>query len=205
MTTTYLSKKETTTLIRKCLKEAFPDLKFSVSSTGTNFSSSVMISWNEGANVEQVQAVTNRFKSSQFDGMQDMAIQNFYMMEGKKVAFYSDYITYSRTQSDITIQSVIDSIYRRFKNNFTTSKIDKPSVENFKNGGLHTVYLDGFSNDSLQRLIRQALAKRSDRLSAKLSATAASIVLSHTSQTAEVAARTAKAAKIQAAISLKLH
>ena len=205
MTTTYLSKKETNTLIRKCLKEAFPDLTFSVTSSGTHHSSSVTISWDEGANIDQVQAITNRFKSLKFNGMEDIAIQNYYLMDGQKVDFYSDYITYRRTQSDTTIQNVIDSIYRRFTNNFTVSNLDKPSVESFKSGGLHTVNLDGFPNDSLQRIIRQALAKRSDRMTAKPSATAASIVLSHTSQTAEDAARAVKSAKKQATISSLLH
>ena len=177
---TYINKKDTAALIRKALKEAFPDMKFSVVSGGSNTCSVLAIRWEDGANEAQVSAVINRFKGVSFDGMTDSTNTRYYLMDGKEVSFYYDYINYHRTNSDAAIQRAIDQVYHRYTNNFSVAKVEKPTVSQFKNGQLMATVLDGFSPfDDLQRLIQKAVSKNSDRLKVNHSATAAKIFMTH--------------------------
>ena len=79
----YEKASETAKKVRKALKEKFPTVKFSVRSETYSGGSSISVYWTDGPLTEDVEAVTDRFKSSTFDGMQDMKITTGYIYEGK--------------------------------------------------------------------------------------------------------------------------
>lgn len=63
--------RETGTEIRRALRDAFPGVKFSLrGSRGTGYGW-FSLSWTDGPTTRAVDAVTNRFRSSYFDGMDD--------------------------------------------------------------------------------------------------------------------------------------
>jgi len=58
--------------IRKELKAAFPDIKFSVRSKGYAGGCSITIDWIEGPTEEAVEKITNKYEQGSFDGMIDL-------------------------------------------------------------------------------------------------------------------------------------
>jgi len=177
---TNISKKDTSNLVRKALREAFPDIKFSVVASGSAMCSVLTVTWEDGANEDQVSAITKRFKAASFDNMDDSKNYIHHMMEGKEVSFYFDYIRCSRTNSDAAVQRAINQLYRRYTNNFAVSNVSKPTVEQFRSGSLMSKIIDGFPiSDDVQRLIWKILSKNSDRLKVNHSPTAAKIFVTH--------------------------
>ena len=59
-------------MIRKELKAAFPQTKFSVTSDSFAGGDSVRISWVDGPADRQVKEITDKFQYGHFDGMNDM-------------------------------------------------------------------------------------------------------------------------------------
>ena len=84
MEVVYEPAKDTAKKIRKELKKAFPEIKFSVKSKTYSMGSSIRVEYAKetGIEREEVRNVTDQFKSSSFDGMQDMKISKGYMYEG---------------------------------------------------------------------------------------------------------------------------
>lgn len=76
MTTTtrprYLSCADTAKLIRKALKKAFPDARFSVRSDTYSGGASIRVAWIDGPTEKAVKGVTDPFASAGFDGMIDL-------------------------------------------------------------------------------------------------------------------------------------
>lgn len=62
---------ETGQEIRKALRAAFPGVKFSLRGSRGTGRGWFSLSWTDGPTARQVDAVTNRFRSSYFDGMDD--------------------------------------------------------------------------------------------------------------------------------------
>lgn len=58
--------------MRKELKQAFPDIKFSVRTEYFANGNSIDISWELGATVKEVEKITNKYQYGWFDGMTDM-------------------------------------------------------------------------------------------------------------------------------------
>ncbi len=71
METKYLSCKDTAKLVREALKAAFPGQKFSVTSDTYAGGASIRVQWVDGPTVKEVDAVTDRYRRSDFDGMTD--------------------------------------------------------------------------------------------------------------------------------------
>lgn len=90
--------KDTAAKIRKALKVAFPATKFSVRTSLFSMGSSVDISWKDGASVEAVEAITDRFVSGSFNGMEDIYETSGYEFEGK-IYIGAKYICTSRSLS----------------------------------------------------------------------------------------------------------
>lgn len=88
---------ETAKLVRKELKKAFPNQKFSVKSSKYSGGSSIDVDWRDGAAYNKVEAVAGHFKGSNFDGMQDMKISN-----GQP--YCNDFIFFHRDISDVFVQ-----------------------------------------------------------------------------------------------------
>lgn len=62
---------ETGKAIRAALREAFPGVKFSLRGSRGTGHGWFSLSWTDGPNTHQVDAITNGFRSSYFDGMTD--------------------------------------------------------------------------------------------------------------------------------------
>lgn len=167
----YISTKETAKLVRTSLKEAFSDLKFSVRMD----SGSLRVEWIDGANEAQVKAVIGRFSGAYFDGMTDYEGSKYHMMDGQAVNFGAKYISCRREFSDVAIERAINQIYRQYQANFVALELDKPRLEQFKSGELMRVRLMKNCGDDLQRFIREALVKNTDRIGKIRSATAAKV------------------------------
>lgn len=58
--------------IRKELKEAFPNIKFSVRSDNFSMGSSVDIGWENGITEKEVEQIVNKYQYGHFDGSIDM-------------------------------------------------------------------------------------------------------------------------------------
>ena len=58
--------------IRKELKEAFPGVKFSVTSEGYSMGDSVHINWTDGPSTKQVETYTKKYQYGHFNGMEDL-------------------------------------------------------------------------------------------------------------------------------------
>ena len=177
--TEYINVVDTAKLIRKALKETFPDIKFSVVSDSYSMGASIRIRYQDGPNVAQVEAVTDIFEGSYFDGMIDYKGACYAMMNGKRVKFGADFIFVNRDYSDAKIQSVINRFILKFANNY---KLDPaaalPTVEDYKNGNLYYKEVPGLNADKdfVRREIGAMLSKSSDRLSINVSKIASEIV-----------------------------
>lgn len=67
-----LTTAETAKLVRAAVKAAFPGVKFSVRSDTYSMGSSVDVSWTDGPAVSAVEKITNDYRGSDFDSMQDL-------------------------------------------------------------------------------------------------------------------------------------
>lgn len=94
--TQYLTVAETAKIIRKALKEAFPDTKFSVRSHKYSMGASIMVGWTDGASVAAVETITKTFESATFDSMTDYKGGKVHKFNGEEVSFGADYIHTSR-------------------------------------------------------------------------------------------------------------
>ena len=70
--TTYLSAVEIAKRIREELKKHFPKTKFYIRASTYTGGSSISIKWIDGITEKQVKEITNQFKASEFDPMQDL-------------------------------------------------------------------------------------------------------------------------------------
>lgn len=177
MTTTYLTAAQTAALVRKSLKEAFPKTKFSVRA---HRGSSINIDWQDGPTPAQVDSIADRFNGSYFDGMIDFKGSIHHQIDGKDVRLGADFIFTHRSNSDAAVASAIDSVYADFKGNFERDGLDKPSVEDFRNGRLYRVQLSGYhhhGNQSVQHDIHKRLSETTDIAAPLASPTAASVVV----------------------------
>lgn len=68
-------------LIKKELKENFPDTKFSVKSKLYAGGDNITISWTDGPASEQVKKITNKYKKGDFNGIDD-SYQRYRRPEG---------------------------------------------------------------------------------------------------------------------------
>ena len=94
--TKYIAVTETAKLIRAALKEAFPEVKFSVKTRKYSGGSSIDVSWQEGPTSEQVKAIAGAFEGGYFDGMTDYRGSHNHMMNGEDVSFGGSFVFCAR-------------------------------------------------------------------------------------------------------------
>lgn len=91
---------ETSKIIKRTLKVAFPNVKFSVRLSKYAGGHSIDAHWTDGPTDRQVKAIMDRFNGKGFDGMTDCS---FYcgerMYQGERVDFHSGYVNGSRRYS----------------------------------------------------------------------------------------------------------
>lgn len=162
----YISTTDTAKMIRAALKEAFAGITFSVRGKTYSGGSSITVSWTDGPNSAQVEAVIGRFAGSTFDGMQDLKSSVRTVINGQPVHFCADYIHTRRDDSDAAVQRAIDRVARTY---------DLPegvTLEAYRRGALWNLHAGG---QDVHRLIGEALYKASDRMVAGHSPTAAAV------------------------------
>jgi hypothetical protein len=98
--TRYIRAAETAKLIRVALKQAFPEVKFSVVTDSYSGGASIRIRWVDGPQTKQVEPIAKRFSGASFDGMQDLKSYKTHAIDGQPVRFSADYVFCSRDQSD---------------------------------------------------------------------------------------------------------
>lgn len=167
---------ETAKLIRKALGESFEGIKFSVRSSVYAGGSSINVSWVDGPNLAQVEAVAKVFEGSYFDGSIDYKGSRYAMIDGQQVRFGADFIFCNREYSDALKQKAIDRVYRQFKGNFLEMGLDKPTIQNYNDGKYFTTRLIKGDLYTVQQKIYFVLQKMSDRIAVEKSQTAGKVI-----------------------------
>lgn len=94
--TRYVSVTDTAKLIRRALKEAFPEIKFSVTSKSYSGGASINVAWLDGPQTEQVEAIAKAFQGGYFDGMTDYKGGHKHALDGEPVRFGGDFVFCNR-------------------------------------------------------------------------------------------------------------
>jgi hypothetical protein len=92
----YIDTKDCAKLVRRALREAFPDVKFSVRSSVYANGSSVHVNWTDGPTQAQVQYVAKRYEGASFDGMIDLKSYHDSELDGERVSFGADFVICQR-------------------------------------------------------------------------------------------------------------
>lgn len=92
----FISCADTAKLLRAALKEAFPEIKFSVRSSVYAGGASIDVGWIDGPKGDQVEAIVKRFAGGSFDGMTDYKGGHVHQFRGEEVHFGADFIFANR-------------------------------------------------------------------------------------------------------------
>jgi hypothetical protein len=98
MPTNYMPAKQVAKLLRAELKEAFPDVKFSVR---TRNSLTLDVAWTDGPPQRQVWHMTRKYEGEGFDPMQDLRYpkDNGTVVDGVEYKYLTDFVLCQRTVS----------------------------------------------------------------------------------------------------------
>lgn len=105
--TEYISCTDTAKLIRADLKEAFPNVTFSVRSKTYSGGASITIYWENGPTEHAMKQVTGRYEGASFDGMIDLKSYVTSERDGKRVQYGSDYVFYRRDDTPAREEALI--------------------------------------------------------------------------------------------------
>lgn len=92
----YISPKDTATEVRKALKAAFPDTKFSVRTHTYAGGASINVNYFDGPNQKAVEEVAKQFEGASFDGMIDLKSYHDSEYNGEMVHWGADYVFVNR-------------------------------------------------------------------------------------------------------------
>lgn len=123
-----LTRAETSSLIRKALKEAFPTVKFSVKLAENN----VNVSWLDGPTTKQVDAVVGKFEGSYFDSLIDYQGSIHHMLDGQMLRMGIDFVCVGRAFSDKTVMAAL----QKFENAILDNGYGKPMISDYRAGSL---------------------------------------------------------------------
>ena len=143
---------QVTSNIRKELKARFAGFNFSVRKRSYD---SVSVNWIDGPTEEEVKAVTDKYKDSYFDGMQDMSVScasPFNRIYGGVGCVFTD-----RDYSDEMKQKAVGIIARKYGGSLEGEEI---TLARFNAGELYRVGRDYFwHNQGVQGEINRTLAE----------------------------------------------
>lgn len=144
--TNYVTHTDTNKMIRKVLKEAFPDTKFSVKKSN----SSTRVQWEDGPSIEAVKNITRNFEGASFDGMLDLETPQYgvHPETGERVHFHAKYIFLDRYFSVAGFTTLTTAICNHFG-------VDVPEIE-VSSGG--NAYFAG--NSAMIDVCGQSLRER---------------------------------------------
>ena len=135
--------------IRAELKRAFPGVKFSVRKVNYG---SLSIGWKDGPTEAQVEAITDKYETGHFNGMED--IYEYNTGPWHEVFGGAKYIRTNRDESSALVVKAIQAVYQQYSGNLVD--IPMPAPEDYKGGQLYRINVPGI-NEDLQRLISQTL------------------------------------------------
>lgn len=143
---------QVTSNIRKELKARFSGVKFSVRKRSYD---SVSVNWIDGPTEEEVKAVTDKYKDSYFDGMQDMSVSC--ASPFNRIYGGVGYVFTDRDYSDEMKGKAVDMIAKKYGSSLEGEEI---TLARFNTGELYRVGRDYFwHNQGVQGEINQKLAE----------------------------------------------
>ena len=101
----FISCADTAKLLRLALKEAFPEIKFSVRSSVYAGGASIDVGWIDGPKSDQVKAIVERFAGATFNGMTDYKGGHVHQFRGEEVHFGADFIFANRRISSAALEA----------------------------------------------------------------------------------------------------
>lgn len=173
MATKYLTCAETAKMVRQALKEAFPDVKFSVRSKVYSGGASITINYKDGPNAAQVEAVAKVFEGAYFDGMIDYKGSTKSMIDGEVVDFGADFIFVNRNYSRELIDKACAAVQRRYPGNVKALGIEKLDFDTMGANRYKDFYNGG--RDNLGDVVYTTAYKMTDRMKV-YSPTAAKVI-----------------------------
>ncbi|MGC0824939.1 LPD29 domain-containing protein [Pantoea agglomerans] len=143
---------QVTSNIRKELKAKFPGVRFSVRKRSYD---SVSVNWMDGPTEEEVKAVTDKYKDSYFDGMQDMSISC--TSPFNRIYGGVGYVFIDRDYSDEMKKKAVDIIAKKYGGSLEGDEI---TLARFNAGELYRVGRDYFwHSQGLQGEINRTLSE----------------------------------------------
>ncbi|MGC0802664.1 LPD29 domain-containing protein [Pantoea agglomerans] len=143
---------QVTSNIRKELKEKFPGVKFSVRKRSYD---SVSVNWTDGPTEEEVKTVTDKYKDSYFDGMQDMSVSC--ASPFNRIYGGVGYVFTDRDYSDGMKQKAVDLIAKKYGRSLEGEEI---TLARFNAGELYRVGRDYFwHSQGIQGEINRTLSE----------------------------------------------
>jgi hypothetical protein len=116
MNTVYVSAADTSKLIRKDLKAAFPAVKFSVTTKTYSGGASARVRWTDGPTSKQVDAVVGKYEGESFDGMIDLATTIYETLpDGTQRNWGTDYVFTERRHSEAFQRRVMDYLTAHYQ------------------------------------------------------------------------------------------
>lgn len=92
----YMRPAEEAKLVRQVLKEAFPGVRFSVTSREYTGGGTVVVRWQDGPTRETVQALMEIFRSEKWETSLDRYVHFSHTLDGKPVAFLAGSVSCER-------------------------------------------------------------------------------------------------------------
>lgn len=94
---------EVAKLIRRALREAFPEIKFSVRIHTYSMGCSTRVRWSDGPLKADVERIVAKFQSKDFDGMDDSTHYRRHTIDGKPVSLHTGYLFCDRDLDDAKV------------------------------------------------------------------------------------------------------
>lgn len=142
---------QVTTNIRRELKKAFPGVKFSVTKRSCD---AVTVKWIDGVTEERVKAITDKYRDSYFDGMQDMSVSC--RSSFNEVYGGVGYVITERKYSDKMKEMAVNAFRNKFGHAFQGEDI---TLARFKTGDLWRAGQGFFPMGGVQTKINRMLAE----------------------------------------------
>ena len=115
---------ETAKLVRAALKEAFPEITFSVRSHVYSMGASIRIGWTDGPLTSQVEPLVKCSAGASFNGMEDIKEYRDAVLNGEKVHFGADYVFTSREVSKERLEALAAQIEKLGKEMWLTVAVE---------------------------------------------------------------------------------
>lgn len=135
--------------VRKLLRKHFKGVKFSVRKGSYD---SFTVRWTDGPTKREVNAIVERFKAGQFDGMDDS--YNYRRTPWTDLFGSVKYVFVARAVSDALVSRAIESIWELYAANVAT--LDKPTPDALLREGYGNTVVPGLSQ-TLGTLVRLEL------------------------------------------------